>query len=64
MRIGMTGKNPYCIPDPIEPPSDKWFEEHCPNCKHNHEWEENGVWYGECLEGGCTGFVEREDDED
>ena len=36
------------IPDPPEPPSVRWLEDHCPRCKYNHEWEENGVWYGEC----------------
>lgn len=51
------------LPDPPEPPSDEWFEEHCPKCIFNHEWEENGVWYGECTQGYCTGFVEREDEE-
>jgi len=51
------------VPDPPEPPSDKWFEEHCPRCKYNHEYEENGKIYAECTEGGCTGFVEREDEE-
>ena len=51
------------IPDPPEPPSDEWFEEHCPKCIFNHEWEENGVWYGECTQGYCTGFIEREDEE-
>ena len=51
------------VPDPPEPPSDEWFEEHCPRCKYNHEWEENGEWFAECTEGGCTGFVEREDEE-
>ena len=50
------------VPDPPEPPSDKWFEDHCPRCKYNHEYEENGIIYAECTEGGCTGFVEREDD--
>lgn len=56
-----TGKNNFgYIPDPPEPPSDKWFEDHCPRCKHNHEWLENGKWQSECLEGGCIGFEERE----
>lgn len=41
------------VPDPPEPPSDEWFEEHCPRCKHNHEWEENGEWYAECTNGFC-----------
>ena len=50
------------IPDPPEPPSDEWFEEHCPRCKYNHEYEENGKWYSECKQGGCTGFVEREEE--
>lgn len=50
--------------DPPEPPSDEWFEEHCPKCKYNHEWQENGEWYGECTEGCCTGFVEREEDDE
>ena len=36
------------VPDPPEPPSDEWFEEHCPKCKYNHEWKENGEWYAEC----------------
>lgn len=51
------------VPDPPEPPSDGWFEDHCPRCKYNREWQENGVWYSECTEGGCTGFVESEDEE-
>ena len=56
-----TGKYNFgYIPDAPEPPSDKWFEDHCPRCKHNHEWLENGKWQSECLEGGCTGFEERE----
>ena len=25
------------IPDPPEPPSDEWFEDHCPRCKFNQE---------------------------
>jgi hypothetical protein len=63
--IGMSAKSGKfgVIPDPPEPPSDKWFEEHCPRCKYNHEYEENGKIYAECTEGGCTGFVEREDEE-
>lgn len=52
------------VPDPPEPPSDSWFEDHCPRCKHNKEWEENGEWFSECTEGGCTGFVEREDEDE
>ena len=64
MRIGFSSNNFGHIPDPPEPHSDEWFEEHCPRCKFNHEWEENGVWYGECLEGCCTGFVEREEDDE
>lgn len=51
------------IPDPPEPPSDKWFEEHCPRCKHYREYEENGKWYSECTQGGCTGFEELECDD-
>ena len=50
------------IPDPPEPESDEWYEEHCPRCKYNHEYEENGKWFAECTQGGCTGFVEREDE--
>lgn len=46
------------IPDPPEPESDEWFEEHCPRCKYNHEYEENGEWYAECTQGECTGFEE------
>lgn len=57
-----SGKFGY-IPDPPEPPSDEWLEKHCPRCKYNHEWQEDGKWYAECLQGGCTGFEEREDDE-
>lgn len=49
------------IPDPPEPESDEWFEEHCPRCNYNHEYEENGKWFAECTQGGCTGFVEREE---
>lgn len=64
LRVGFSYRNPSAIPDPPEPPSDRWFEEHCPRCKFNHEWEENGKWYAECTEGGCTGFVEREDDDE
>ena len=57
-----TGKNNFgYIPDPPEPPSDSWFEEHCPKCKKNREWCEDGKWYSECAEGGCTGFIEREE---
>ena len=52
------------VPDPPEPPSDSWFEDHCPRCKYNKEWEENGEWFSECTEGGCTGFVEREDEDE
>ena len=51
------------IPDPPEPPSDEWFEEHCPHCIFNHEYEEDGTWFAECTQGCCTGFVEREDKE-
>lgn len=57
-----TGKHNFgYIPDPPEPPSDEWFEEHCPRCIYNREYEENGKWFAECTQGGCTGFVERED---
>lgn len=49
------------VPDPPEPPSDEWFEEHCPKCKHNREYQENGKWYSECMNGGCTGFEESEE---
>ena len=51
------------VPDPPEPPSDEWFEDHCPRCKHNREWEENGEWYAECDEGCFCEFEEREDEE-
>ena len=51
------------VPDPPEPPSDKWFEKHCPRCKHNHEYEENGEWFAECDEGCYCEFEEREDEE-
>lgn len=55
-----TGKHNFgYIPDPPEPPSDEWFEEHCPRCKWNREWFD-GEWHGECLQGGCTGFEERD----
>ena len=49
------------VPDPHEPPSDEWFEEHCPRCKHNHEWQEDGKWYGEC-KNGCCEFEEVEEE--
>lgn len=59
--ISGTGKHNFgCIPDPPEPPSDRWQEEHCPRCKWNHEWQEGGKSYSECLQGGCTGFEEKE----
>jgi hypothetical protein len=61
---GLTGRNPSAIPDPPEPPSDRWLDDHCPRCKYNHEWEENGVWYGECTAPYGCDFEEREDDED
>lgn len=50
-----TGKHNFgYIPDAPEPPSDEWFEEHCPKCKYNHEYEEDGKWIGECKSlGGC-----------
>ena len=51
------------VPDPPEPPSDEWFEKHCPRCKHNHEYEENGEWFTECDEGCYCEFEEREDEE-
>ena len=58
-----TGKHNFgYIPDPPEPPSDRYLEEHCPRCKHNHEWEENGQWYAECTN-GCCEFEEREDED-
>ena len=58
-----TGKHNFgYIPEPPEPPSDEWFEEHCPRCKWNREWFD-GEWHGECLQGGCTGFEESEDKE-
>lgn len=50
------------VPNPPEPPSDKWFEDHCPRCKHNREWQEKGKWYSECDEGCFCKFEEREDD--
>ena len=56
-----TGKHNFGYsPDPPEPPSDKWFEDHCPRCKHNREWVEDGQFFAECMEGGCTGFEERD----
>lgn len=62
--IGLSAKSGKfgVIPDPPEPESDEWFEKHCPRCKYNHEYEENGKMYAECTQGGCTGFVEREDE--
>ena len=49
-----TGKHNFgYIPDVPEPPSDEWLEEHCPKCKHYYEYEEDGIYYGECLNGGC-----------
>ena len=49
------------IPDPPEPPSDRYLEEHCPYCKHNHEYEENGKWYSECDCPWCE-FEEEEEE--
>ena len=58
-----TGKHNFgYIPDPPEPPSDKYLEEHCPRCKYNHEWKENGQWYSECENCSCD-FEEREDED-
>lgn len=60
-----TGKHNFgYIPDPPEPPSDEWYEKHCPKCKFNHEWDENGKHYGECIcEHGACEFEESEDEE-
>lgn len=60
-----TGKHNFgYIPDPPEPPSDEWYEKHCPKCKFNHEWTENGKNFGECIApyGACE-FEEVEDEE-
>lgn len=51
------------VPDPPEPMSDEWLDKHCPRCKYNHEWEEDGKHYGECTCCGCE-FEERSEDED
>ena len=48
------------IPDPPEPESDRWFETHCPICKHNYEYEDGGKIYAEC-KNGCCEFEEIED---
>ena len=64
MQIGMRHPASFGhIPDPPEPISDEWFEKHCPRCKYNHEWDENGKHYGECTCCGCE-FEERSGDED
>ena len=42
------------IPDPPEPISDEWYEEHCPKCKHYREHtDNNGRVWGECDLPGC-----------
>ena len=51
------------IPDPPEPQSDRWYESHCPKCKHYREWEDGGKIYGECTNGICE-FEENEDGTD
>lgn len=51
------------IPDPPEPPSDEYLEEHCPKCKHYREHtDNNGRLWGECDLPGCE-FEEMESDE-
>ena len=50
--IGHSGKFGY-IPDPPEPPSDEWLEEHCPKCKYYHEYEEEGKCWADCELPGC-----------
>ena len=49
------------IPDPPEPPSDKWYEEHCFKCKYYREYDENGKLYADCVKHSCE-FEEMEDD--
>lgn len=59
-----TGRHNFgYVPDPPEPTSDAWYETHCPKCKHNREWEENGKNYGECTApyGACE-FEEIDED--
>lgn len=51
------------IPDPPEPESDEWFEEHCPKCRFNREYKDDNEWYSYCTMGSCVGFVEREDED-
>ena len=65
MQIGMRHPASFGhVPDPPEPISDEWYEKHCPRCKFNHEWTENGKNYGECIApyGACE-FEEGEEDE-
>ena len=58
-----TGRNNFGhIPDPPEPLSDEWYEEHCPRCKHYLEVEENGQTWADCNLLGCE-FEEEERDE-
>lgn len=59
-----TGKHNFgYVPDPPEPPSDSWFENHCPKCKHNREYEENGKLWAECALGGSCEYEEGEEEE-
>ena len=52
------------VPDPPEPPSDEWYERHCPRCKYNFEYAENGKWRADCkCPYGCE-FKEADDDEE
>lgn len=58
-----TGRNNFgYIPDPPEPLSDEWYEEHCPRCKHYLEVEENGKTWADCNLLGCE-FEEEESEE-
>lgn len=61
LGIGHHGNFGY-IPDPPEPPSDEYLEEHCPRCKHYKEVEQNGTIYADCDLPGCE-FEEKESDE-
>lgn len=44
-------------------PDERWYESHCPICKHNYEYEDGGKIYAEC-KNGCCEFEEIEDGND
>lgn len=61
-NFGTGSHNFGYIPDPPEPLSDEWYEEHCHKCVHCIETEINGEIWNECDLPGCE-YDEKEIEE-